>query len=292
METIGLHLRLESLMDIARKAIRFGMPTFQSFLQTKKNVEFVISAADKQQFLALRRAHFTTTYLHAAYWINLCNRNSASLTAFNQEMALAKEFEFTHVIFHPGSFKAGAPRTSGIDAIAQTVNDAQKQYPDVTIVLENTAHGNRSIGSDLNDFALILEKIDKPDQIQFCIDTAHAYVYGYDIADSVGQADFIKKMDTTIGLERISLLHLNDTKETLGKRIDCHDAIGEGNVGDDALRSFVLHPRLNHVPIILELPVMDETKELAQLNKVRAWRQELMLNVSQLNDVKTSTISV
>src|SRR5437667_347320 len=81
---------------------------------------------------------------------------------------------------------------------------------DITIVLENTCHGKLAVGSDILDFKVLLEKINKPERIGFCIDTAHAYSFGYDIADDQMQDDFIRLLESTIGIERIKLIHLND----------------------------------------------------------------------------------
>ena len=162
-------------------------------------------------------------------------------------------------------------RLEGIDALAIALNHLFKQERDIILVLENSCHGNLAVGSDIIDFKLLLEKIDKPERINFCIDTAHAYSFGYNIADSAEQEKFIQLLDTTIGIDRIKLIHLNDTLEQLGSRIDRHAIIGEGVIGKDALYHFAMHPQLCHIPLLLELPELTIEEELVVLNKVREW---------------------
>src|SRR5205814_3541741 len=121
-------------------------------------------------------------------------------------------------------------------------------------LLENTCHGNLAVGSDITDFKQVLEKIDKPERIGFCIDTAHAYSFGYKITDQQSQLDFIRLLDATLGLERIKLIHLNDSAESFSSRIDRHAVFGKGKIGFETLVQFAQQPLLQHIPIILEMP--------------------------------------
>jgi deoxyribonuclease-4 len=190
-----------------------------------------------------------------------------------RELELAKRLEFTHMILHSGSTKGVKFREEGITIIANVLNRVLKRENDITIVLENTAHGGMAVGSDLHDFSRLLAKLDQPDKVKFCIDTAHAYAYGYDLATQKGQADFINVLEKTIGVSRIALIHLNDTGEKLGSRIDRHSILGEGLLGDDALKSFIFHPKLQDIPVLMELPVVSEEIELEMLRKVRSWHE-------------------
>ena len=137
--------------------------------------------------------------------------------------------------------------------------------------MENTAHGNMSVGSDLQDFHQLLQKLDHPEKISFCIDTSHAHAFGYDIADITKHGEFIDLLDELIGLERIVLIHLNDTKEKCGSLIDRHDIVGQGKLGDSVLKHFIAQPRLAHIPVLMELPVLPEQEEIALLRKVISW---------------------
>ena len=187
-----------------------------------------------------------------------------------RELELAKKLEFTAIVLHPGSARKTGKKADGVAAIARKLNAILKNETDITILLENTAHAGHSIGGDLNDFKLLRERLDHPEKIKFCIDTAHAYSYGYDLTQEKGQKHFADLIQKCIGFENIALIHLNDTKQECGSRIDRHEIIGEGKLGP-ILPDLVRHEQLKKVSIIMELPVIDEEKEKEVLEDVRKW---------------------
>lgn len=275
MRTIGIHLRLTgSILHVMHKAVRLGVPLFQCFLVPKATGRLVkVSWREKKEFLELRRKHFKDMYVHGSYWINLASIKHTIHRALERELQLAKELEFTHMILHPGSAKGAKRRDEGIDALARALNHALKTEHDVKIVLENTAHGGMSVGGDLKDFERLLPKLDYPEKISFCIDTAHAYSYGYNIRTATGRDQFIDELDRAVGIERVALLHLNDTYEELASKLDRHQMIGKGTIGEDALREFVLHEKLANIPVLMELPVAPDEEEAAMLKQVRGWHE-------------------
>ena len=117
------------------------------------------------------------------------------------------------MIVHPGSAKKASNKQKGIEIIARNLNAILKHESEVKIILENTAHAGLSIGGDLQDFLHLRERLEHPESIAFCIDTAHAYSYGYDISNAKGQQSFIDIINTTIGLNNVGIIHLNDTKQ-------------------------------------------------------------------------------
>lgn len=275
MREIGLHIRITgTLTDLITKALRLQIPFFQCFfVQQTSGLLLQPDPADVQEFLRLRRAHFKNLYLHGSYWINLASVTTYNHRALYRELELAQKLEFTHMVVHPGSAKGADDRLQGIDALARTLNVAVRKKYGIKMILENTAHGNMAVGSDITDFKLLLEKLDNPDDIVFCIDTAHAYSYGYDIVDAAGRDAFIRLLDETVGLSRIHMIHLNDTYEALGSKLDRHQIIGQGRLGDDALKAFIHDDRLRTLPIIMELPPLEEAQEQEILDRVRGWNQ-------------------
>lgn len=273
MRGIGLHIRItHTLTDLITKALRFQIPFFQCFfVQQTTGLLIQPDVLDVQEFLRVRRQHFNNLYVHGSYWVNLSSIKSSHHRVLYRELEVAQKLEFTHMIVHPGSAKGARDRLEGIDALARTLNSVMRKNYGIKFILENTAHGNMAIGSDITDFKLLLEKLDDPHEISFCIDTAHAYSYGYDIVDQAGRENFIQLLDATIGLSRIHMIHLNDTHEKLGSQLDRHQIIGQGTLGQDTLKAFIQDPRLRTLPIIMELPPMDEEQELAILDQVRAW---------------------
>lgn len=271
MNRTGLHIRLmDSIVNVALKAKNYQVPFLQCFFvlqSTGKLAQF--SAKEIQEFVQLRRTYFKQLYLHGSYWINLASAYNAGIAALHRELAFAKQLEFTHIILHPGSAKGLTTRLDGIDILARHLNALLKKERDIKVVLENTAHGNISVGSDITDFALLLQKLDEPERLSFCIDTAHAFAYGYDIVNDLD--GFIAELDKTIGINTIVLIHMNDTQEKLGSHIDRHAIPGEGLIGQEALQRFIRHPRICHIPVLMELPVLEEEKELEVLQKIRTW---------------------
>jgi len=275
LRRIGLHLRLETtLVEVIQRALKLNVDFFQCFLTLKTAGRVVpLNSSDIKQFIVLRRQYFKEMYLHVSYWVNPSTINYNPHRLLKKELSLAKKLEFTHVIFHPGSAKGTLKVQEGIDALASMLNKFMKKEPSFTFVLENVAQKFPSIGGDIDHFHLLLEKLDNVDRIRFCIDTAHAFSFGYNIVDEDEQDKFIVCLDKKIGLERICLIHLNDNQEDLGSHIDRHASIGSGKIGLEPLKRFVMHPKLRHIPILSEPPIMSEKDLEAELKKIVGWNK-------------------
>ena len=274
MRSIGLHLRLISTFsNLVARSCELGMSAMQCFLVDKAGQPISLDAQQINE-CATKLRNFSHSFMHASYWTNLSGVSQTGRHILMKEMDLAKRLGFTHVVVHPGSAKGVRKRSEGVDLLVKSLNKILKEEQEITIVLENVAHGRMTVGGDLQDFKTVLQKIDKPEAIKFCIDTAHAHSYGYDMSKNETQDKFIKLLDDTIGLSNIALIHLNDTHEKVGSLIDRHAAPGEGTIGIDALKRFAQHCLLKHIPMILELPVLHEEHELVIYNQVRAWHDE------------------
>ncbi len=268
---LGLHIRLTgTIFDVAQKAHAFKMPIFQCFFIHQETNTFIqLTDAEIATFLKDWRPLFKNIYLHGSYWINLASEYSGNKILL-REIDLAKKLAFTHIVLHCGAAKRVKDKSSALGLIAKKLNKITKTENDLVIVLENSAHGGRSLGGDFHDFSFIKERLDHPEKVQFCLDTAHAYSYGYDLADSQKCQDFLQLVDQTVGFTNIALIHLNDTMQLCGSLIDRHENPGTGFLAD-ALPQIIHIPNLANVPIILELPIMDEQEELLVLDRIRNW---------------------
>lgn len=272
MKRIGIHIRLTSTInDVIEKAIRLNLPLFQTFAVTDQGHVIKLSSHEIDSYLTLRRKYFKNLYLHSSYWVNLSRDNLRSYKTFIKELNLAEKLEFTHFILHPGAAETKNKKETGILTLAKNLNTALANNPPLTILLENTAHGGRSIGSNLEDFKILLNEIKYPEKVQFCIDTSHAYAYGYNLANQDGLNQFIETLKATITLEKIDLIHLNDTTEKLGAKIDKHHEPGHGHIGKLSLNRLIQYPHLKHTPIIMELPKLDEPDEIKIIQEVENW---------------------
>ena len=276
MRTVGLHLRvLTNLADVAVRALRFDLTSFQCFLvhqETKKRLN--PSNTEIKEFLKLR-SKFGDLYVHGTYWINICGKRfKQAHSMLKREIERAERLDFSHYILHPGSATGWQNRLDGIDCLVRVLNDVTKRNNALQIVLENTAHGGRTVGSDLLDFKLIRQKLDFPERVSFCVDTAHAHAFGYDIVNPDGLDAFVNLLEDALGLESIALLHLNDNLEERGLKRDKHSVLGQGDIGIDPLYRLATDQRLKDIPIVLELPPVSDSEQKELVDMVKKWHKE------------------
>jgi deoxyribonuclease-4 len=270
---VGLQLPLgASVTALAETALRLELPFFQCFfLEQKTGKPFVLERDDREQFLRLRDEHFGPLFAHGSYPINLADGTCKEHPRLDRELFIAERLGFTHLVLHPGSYVHGSSKEGGIESLARALNKLSKRQLPLTIVLENVAHGKRAIGGDLSDFKAILERIDKPDTVSFCIDTAHAHSFGYELTSPESHESFLSEIERTVGLERVALLHLNDTRREKGEQVDQHCILGGGKLGSLTLKVVCQDVRLAQIPIVLEMSGVSEKDEVALVKQVVEW---------------------
>ncbi len=275
MRKIGLHLRLTTtLSELLEKAIRLESPIVQCFLMTQQSNTYAPVTDEEIEKCKLLRPHFEAMYLHASYWVNLAGCRSNGWRALCRELAYAKKFGFTHIVIHPGSATGCESREHGMAALVKALNILLKEETEIKIVLENTAHAGKTIGGNIQDFKQLLDQLESPERVFFCLDSAHAHSFGYDIVDPEKQDIFLDDIERTIGRDKIALIHLNETTEACGSYIDRHAAIGKGVIGEAALKRFMNHPVCASAPVILEIPIVEtEQEEKKLLDQVTAWQK-------------------
>ena len=143
-----------------------------------------------------------------------------------------------------------------------------------TLVLENSAGSGWGLGVDIDELAGIASAVADagvdPGRLAFCLDTAHAWGAGFDLADPAATDAFLAEFDTRIGLERLVMLHLNDSRSERGSRLDRHEHLGAGRIGQQGIAHLLRHPGLAHAAYILETPGMDEGYDAVNLERARA----------------------
>jgi deoxyribonuclease-4 len=166
----------------------------------------------------------------------------------------------------------GAGVDEGVGRVASALNRLFAELPDlgVTVLLETTAGQGTSLGRSFEELAMILALVEDQTRVGVCFDTCHVFAAGYDIRDAAVYAATMQAFDDIIGLDRLRLFHLNDSKKGLGARVDRHEHIGEGELGREAFRLLLNDERFAGHPGILETPKGDEGEEdrrnLATLN--------------------------
>lgn len=279
--TIGLHLRVNTtLSELAAEALRYNLGSFQFFLIQQKTEQYLkLTAKEKEEFLKVRRTLSGDVFIHSSYWINPASNNketfAISKMLLKKEIKLAQSLEVKYLVLHAGSAKGYLTtqddpdgKHQGIRTLAKMLNSIQKKDTGVQILLENSAHGKRSIGNNLHDFAELQKLLDYPERIGFCLDTAHAFAYGYDLE---ALDDFVNLADKALGLENIKLIHFNDSQDSHGSMQDRHTFPGHGTIGKKILQPFLNHPKLINIPKIIEGPPWELEKTILELQKISAW---------------------
>jgi deoxyribonuclease-4 len=134
---------------------------------------------------------------------------------------------------------------------------AESEDSGVRILLENTAGAGGTMGLDFDELGAIVDAAGRHPRLGLCMDTAHLFEAGFDIRTATGLDDAVARLDAACGLDRLEMLHLNDSKTPVGSNRDRHENIGEGEIGLDGFRGIVNHPAFADVPGILEVPGFD-----------------------------------
>ena len=196
---------------------------------------------------------------HDSYLINLASPKPAlwerSIAAFLDEMDRCERLGLSHLVTHPGAH-VGAGEAWGIDRIASALNRILEKTASyqVKIALETTAGQGTTLGHRFQHLQDILAGCGDPEQIVVCMDTCHVFAAGYDIRTEEGYVAIMEQFDQIVGLDKLEVLHFNDSKRSLGSRVDRHDHIGQGKIGKEGFRWFLNDPRLVRVPKLLETP--------------------------------------
>ena len=259
----GLHIRLhESLFDAAAKAERLQLKVFQIVLMLESRLFLNMSDEDIQRFVTIKEAKFDNVIVHGAYWSNITNVTGRGFHSLIKEIELAEKLGCTHIVIHPGSFATDMTRSHRVNYIAKSIDVLLLATKSIIIVLENSPHKDKSFSSSIEEFGDLFKKLTNRDRVKVCIDTAHAFIAGYDISTPEKVDVFVQLLADKIGIHNIGILHCNDTKKKLGSFLDVHAVPGHGNIGIAALYRFVHHPLLAKTPVIFEMPALDESLEL------------------------------
>jgi len=230
--------------------------------------------------LRLAEAGLRPIAIHAPYLVNLAGPDEAfylkSIDVLRNELTVAPSFGARFVNVHAGSHK-GSGREAGIARIADGIAAALDAVPDAPdgaiVVLENTAGGGDGIGVDMDEIGALLDAIGArgvaAGRVAVCLDTAHLWGAGHPIDTAAGVDRVVADVARRIGIERLAMIHLNDSKSELGSRMDRHEHLGAGAIGPDGLRRVLTHPDLREVTYYLETPGMDEGYDAVNAERAR-----------------------
>lgn len=199
---------------------------------------------------------------HNSYLINLAAAAPAlraqSIDALREELDRADALGLAGLVMHPGSYTTGT-EDDGLRRIAEGLAQLLGERPRVKtrILLEHTAGQGTNLGHRFEHIASILERLDGSPRVGVCLDTCHLLAAGYDLCPPEGYASTFDDLDRIIGLDRIAVFHLNDSKKPCGSRVDRHEHIGKGCLGLEPFRMLLNDPRFDHLPMLLETPKLE-----------------------------------
>jgi deoxyribonuclease IV len=278
---IGIHTSAAGgVQNAAERAYRLGCNTFQIFSSSPRQwAAYELSLPQCDELKRLRANYdLKPLVIHTNYLINLAASNEGflrkSIEAFRGEVERALALCADYLVQHPGSFR-GADREAGLlqtaAAIAAATQGLDLANGGLTILIENTAGAEFSLGGSFEQVAEVVDRLRGLVPVAACIDTCHTHVAGYDIVSESGMRETLQHLDETIGLESAPVWHCNDAKAARGSKLDRHQHIGKGTIGLAPFRRLLNDPRLAHAAFIAETPIDepgDDKRNVAALKRL------------------------
>lgn len=236
-----------------------------------------------------RARNLVPVVLHAPYLINLAAPDEAnrekSIALLRWTLQRGALLGASSVVFHVGSHK-GAGVEAGVEQVVTAIERILPETPpEVLLLLENSVGAGNTLGGDFGDLAAILARLpEHAGRLGVCLDTAHLWGAGHDISTRESALEVLRHFHEKVGLERLKVLHLNDTEKALGSHRDVHTRVGEGVIGEEGLRALLRDPRLAQVAVLLETPIKtneqgkeDWEHDKAHLERVKALMQPVQI---------------
>ena len=284
---LGSHVSMSGkkmLEGSAEEAHRFGESTFMIYTGAPQNTrrKSIEDLNIEKGHEAMKNYGLSNIVVHAPYIINIANTTKPEVFQLGVDF-LQNEIERTQalgaedIVLHPGSH-VGAGADKGIEQIIKGLNEVLTHDNDVRIALETMAGKGSEVGRSFEEIARIIDGVTHNDRLSICFDTCHTHDAGYNIKEDFDGV--LNHFDKVIGLDRIKVVHVNDSKNEQGAHKDRHENIGFGHIGFDALNYVVHHDSFKDIPKILETPYVGEDKK----NKKPPYKFEIEMLKAQKFD--------
>lgn len=283
---LGSHVSMggkEMLLGAAKQAAGYGATTFMIYTGAPQNTR----RKDVSEFKLVEARNFMAEYgielftVHAPYIVNLANTTKEDHFDFavrflQEEINRVEAIGASQITMHPGAH-VGAGVEVGLKQLVRGLNEVLQPAQLPQIALETMAGKGTELGRSFEELARIIDGVTHNDKLSITFDTCHVYDAGYDIVKDFDGV--LNEFDHIIGLDRLKVLHINDSKNPFNSHKDRHENIGQGSIGFDTLNYIVHHPQLKEVPKILETPwvKVDEKKKLPpykfEISSLRAQKE-------------------
>jgi len=273
----GFHISIAGgFSKVVERAEVRGCETIQFFSRNPRGWKYdPLNKKEVKEFrITIKSSDLFPIFLHLPYLPNVAARNSKyyrrSINSIVEDLKRAEKLGAQYMIIHIGH-RLESSEDRAIEAVFQGINQAFERVKNsVILLLENTAGQGTEIGYNFEQLRRIMDGVQEQKRMGICLDTAHSFEAGYDLSKKDGIERTLESFDQTIGLERLHLLHLNDSKTPLGSRKDRHWHIGEGYIGLEGFRTLINHPLLRHLPGIMETPRKDTVEDLKNMEVIRS----------------------
>ncbi len=280
---LGAHIGVSGgLAKAADLAHLVGCEAIQIFTSNPQGWKFTIRTDEEiERFKSkIKKYNIKYTVGHSIYLINIASPNpyiyTNSINSLISGLVLARKADLNGVVIHVGSH-TGSGFENGIEQIVNALDQALTTTEgSIPILLETDAGSGNRIGCKFSDIGLIFKKMEKHQHnksLRVCLDTCHVFASGYPIHTQRGLEKTLTEFDKEIGLSKLDLIHLNDSKGEFGSNKDRHEVVGEGLIGLEAFERIINHPKLKDIPGIIETPdtktLADEDTSLKRLKSLR-----------------------
>ncbi len=267
MLKLGSHVSMSGkkmLLAASEEAVSYGANTFMVYTGAPQNTrrKKIEDLNIEAGFQHMKENGIDQIVVHAPYIINIGNSQNPDtfelgVRFLKSEIERTEAIGANQIVLHPGAH-VGAGVDVGISKIIEGLNEVLESNQHVQIALETMAGKGSECGSRFEELAKIIDGVKYNDKISICLDTCHIHDAGYDIVNDFDGV--LEEFDKIIGIDRIKVLHINDSKNEVGSKKDRHENIGFGHIGFKALNYIVHHPSLADIPKILETPYIGEDK--------------------------------
>lgn len=227
---------------------------------------------------AFEASRLDSVVIHAVYLINTCSPDpeiaEKSLASLTHALRLGDAIGADGVVLHAGSRKQD-PLDEAVARSGELVREALAESGSCPVLFENTAGTTGPLGRDFDELAMLVAAAGAGERIGVCIDCCHLFASGFDIVEPAGLSVVVDDLDRTIGLDRLRCLHVNDSAVPMGANRDKHANVGEGEMGEPGIATFLSEPRFEDLPALLETPGPDKKgPDAAEVARTRALREK------------------
>ncbi len=278
---IGVHVSgAGGIEKIVPKGLELGAEVIQLFISAPQQWRPPsISDEQAENFRRALTEAAIPAYFHGVYLVNLAADNEAmlgrSIGSLKQYMRWAGELGVKGTVFHVGSHK-GAGFETYRDQIVKAMREVLDYADnDALLIMENNAGQGGGVGSTFGELGEIIRSLDNDPRVKICLDTCHAFAMGYDIASKEGCETAMTEFDKEIGLDRLEVVHSNDSKMELGGLRDRHENIGDGHIGYEGFKTVMSHHAFRDVPFVLEVPgIENDGPDVENVTRLKKLREE------------------